>query len=242
MMGSCCASGTSHKKQTISFSNISNTSKSSYETMMAPPQLIKDKSSLSNSSEENKMTKKQALEYLTSQKLNNLLQKNERITSILLELVSNNSLEKKLIGELVGEFLELIENEEKNLEYFIKPKIFSKIFEEYHQSFYKQYSSVFVGTTKEAFFNFDYCFSFEILCETIEIYQILLSYKLLFKKKNSQKQVKYWWFQKNNELNKKNYTIIDTFIYLESKFKFLSTNVFQQYKNMLADYAESLRV
>lgn len=236
-MGSCISIKNNPYRSSLKFCS-SQTTKTSWQNFQPPPCL--SKANIYQISEPAKITKKEVSEYLCSRKVNKLLRKNEKARKIVIEFITKNCVENTMICELAGDFLEILYKEEKNLEEYTKPKIFSKIFEEYYLRVYKQYSSVIVGEVKKSFFLYDYEFSMEILCEAVEIYQILLSYKKNFNI-NIQKS-KPWWTTDDLGIDYSNYNIIDTYVFLQKKFILIQQQILEHYASLLADFCESRRM
>lgn len=237
-MGSCIKTNLSKHKIFFSKSNKKS-------SLLCPPPCLVNKKDLvyTNIVLPELKTKEEVVKYFCSLKMNLILRAREKIPSLILQIISSNNLENKIICELAGEFLEIIYKEEKDIDNYNKSNIMKKIFEEYHLNFYKEYSSVIKGNVKTYFFLGDYVFAFKTLCEAVEIYQILLSHKKIVNKKKTNKKISdFWWMEISDNENSTNYTIIDTYKYLQRKFLSLSSSIFKHYSSIVADYDESVRV
>ena len=241
-MGSCISKNHQNTIKFVSTYSTQNT-KASTVILHPPPLLQRKELNSTNSSHPILKTKSEIIDYLCSLKLNHLLKSKENIGQLVLSLISNNSIEKETICELAGDFFDRIYAEEKEVKNYNKPKIMKKIFEEYYLCLYKQYSSVFNGNTKTSFFLIDYSFSFKMICEATEIYQILLSHKqIINKKKFNKKKMIFWWLEPLDDEMTSNYTMIDTFIYLKDKFTSLSREILLHYTSIIAEFDESKTV
>ena len=238
-----CVSKKSHRKQInlISFS-IENTKSSSFG-LIAPPLLTRKELIYSYPTIPNPKIKREIFEFLCSLKLNAMLHGKENVSTMLMQLIASNNVGKETICELAGDFFEKISQEERELKNYLKPKIIQKIFEEYYRSLYKEYSSVIKDNVKTSFFLADYDFSFRMICEAIEIFQILLSYKkVVNNRKRKKMEINYWWLKSSESTLPTNYSMIDTYLYLQNKFTLLAKEILTHYASILADYNESKTV
>ena len=218
------------------------TTKSSSFMLSAPPLLSRKEATSISLLVPSLKGKSEIIEYLCSLKLNMALESGESLSKLIFQLILKNGIEKETVCELAGLLFEKIHQEEHELKNYNKPKIMKKIFEEYYLRLFRQYATVIKGEVKTLFFLIDYNFSFEVLCETIEIYQILLSYKgVVNNRKRNKSSVEYWWLTDNEGTDDKEKTpsVIDTFVYLQQKFISLQRKITMHYTSILADYVES---
>jgi hypothetical protein len=217
------------------------TTKCSSFLLTAPPLLTRKGVITFNASIPSMRTKAEILEYLCSLKMNALLRSGEQISKLLSQLVLKNNVQKETICELASLFFEKINQEEQELKNYSKPKIIKKIFEEYYLNLFRQFSNVIKGEVKTLFFLIDYNFSYKMLCKTVEIWQIILSYKeIVNKKKRRLEKINYWWMKtEKEEGGNSNFSIIDTFVYLQQKFISLAKEISLHYTSILAELVES---
>ena len=244
-MGGCVSlkfrlSKTDSQLVTTSF----QTTKSSSLMMNAPPLLSRKEVIYCSVFIPSLKNKTEILEYLCSLKLNGVLKAGESLSKLIFQLVHKNSIEKETVCELAGLLFEKIHQEAHEIKNYNKPKIMKKIFEEYYLRLFRQYATVIKGEVKKLFFLIDYNFSFDILCETIEIFQILLSYKeVVNNRKRNKNPIEYWWLNGEvTEEEEKTLSVIDTFVYLQKKFISMQRKIVMHYTSILADYVESKKL
>lgn len=200
--------------------------------------------SLRSSPYENHKGKGDFMKFITCLEMNNILAKNGRnyLIEFIKSFIDLNKWKLNDISEIICELLELIYQENLALDQYFKPSIIKKILEDYNEYLFKRIKHVFKPNTQisYSYFQKNIDFAFYLLCEIIEIYQVLLSYRKWFnKKKKNTMKITPWWLESNFIV--KHLPTPDTYLFLRSKFQKLNYQICENFCSSFLSLVESVK-
>lgn len=180
------------------------------------------------------------MKFITCLEMNIILAKNGRnyLVQFIKSFIDLNGWNLNDIHEIICHLLQLIYQENFALDQYFKPSIIKKILEDYDEYLYKRIKHIFEPDAHIASFQKSSDFAFYLLCEVIEIYQVLLSYRKWFnKKKKDTMKINPWWLENSFIV-----PASDTYLFLRSKFQKLNWQILENSCSSFLPLVESVIV